>query len=109
MIKLVSTNRAGKFMRQLTQAQKNCLNETGLFLVDKMRHYVAKDTRYLESRCDYVINKNELFLHNDAHYAIHQEYGTRYQSGTPFFRPAAYNHKNELKAIAVKHYKKAGI
>ncbi len=25
---------------------------------------------------------------SNVHYAIHQEFGTRYQSGTPFLRPA---------------------
>ena len=25
------------------------------------------------------------------HYAVYQEYGTRYQSGTPYMRPAFYN------------------
>ena len=103
MLKLVSINSTGKFMSQLKENQKALLEATGIFLEDKMQYYAPVDTGYLRSRCAYVIQRNELFLYNDCHYAIHQEYGTRFQPGTPFFRPAVYNHIAELKELGRKY------
>lgn len=98
MIKIV--NRSGKFMRQLKENQLSMLNQMGYFLMSKMDYHVAVDTGLLLSRNTYKIERNELFLQNDCPYAIHQEYGTRYQKGTPFMRPSALNYHADLKRIA---------
>lgn len=82
------------------------LNQMGYFLMSKMDYYVAVDTGYLQSRNTYQIVQNELYLMNDCHYALHQEYGTMYQKGTPFMRPSAYNHVAELKRIAQSYMSK---
>jgi HK97 gp10 family phage protein len=34
----------------------------------------------------------------DVEYAVHQEYGTRYQSGKAFMRPSFERHKDEIVA-----------
>jgi HK97 gp10 family phage protein len=98
MIQLV--NRTGKFMRQLTDNQTSALNAVGKFCVEKMKFYAAVDTGYMQSRCTYVIKQNELWLMNDALYAIYQEMGTYKMPAHPFFRPAVYNHLSEIERIA---------
>lgn len=67
MLRIV--NNVGKFMRQLNENQEQTLRDIGEFVVDKMNYYVAIDTGYLQSRNEYVINRNELFIQNDCSYA----------------------------------------
>jgi HK97 gp10 family phage protein len=97
MIKLV--NRTGKLYRQLKENQEQTLHKVGVFCVDKMKQYVAVDTGELQGNCEYVVNRNELFLQNKTPYAIHQEYGTYKMKAHPFFRPSVYNHKSEIKSL----------
>lgn len=104
MIKLV--NRSGKFKSQLNSNELSTLNNLGKFLMSKMDFYVAVDTGYLLSRNTYKIESHELYLQNDCHYAIHQEFGTKYQSGTPFMRPSIYNHGSEIKRILESGFSK---
>lgn len=98
MLRIV--NNVGKFMRQLDENQTAALELIGEFAVNKMKEYVAVDTSYLQSRCEYKINRNELFIQNDCSYAIFQEMGTYKMKAHPFFRPAVYNHLGEIREIA---------
>lgn len=98
MVRLV--NRTGKFMSQLKNNQEKALHAIGAFCVEKMKFYAAVDTGYMKSRCTYVIKQNELWLMNDALYAIFQEMGTYKMTAHPFFRPAVYNHLGEIERIA---------
>ena len=102
MIKLVTNNRIGKFMSKLKSNELNMLNSIGKFAVEKMQYYVAVDTGYLQSRCEYVINRNELWLQNDCLYAGYQEYGTSKMVAHPFFKPAIFNHLREIEEIAAR-------
>jgi HK97 gp10 family phage protein len=98
MIQIV--NRTGKFMSTLTANQKATLEEIGKFCKSKMDEYAAVDTGYMRSRNTYVIASNELYLQNDAPYAIYQEKGTYKMKAHPFMNPAVYNHLGEIKQIA---------
>lgn len=100
MVRVVFQSRVGKFLTQLKENEIDTLNAIGEFCVGKMNEYVAVDTGYLRSRNSYVINRNELMLHNDCHYAGYQEYGTYKMRAHPFFKPAVYNHINEIRAMA---------
>jgi HK97 gp10 family phage protein len=104
MIKLV--NNVGKFMKQIDENEKAAMELIGEFVVNKMKTYVAVDTGYLQSRCEYKINRNELFIQNDASYAGYQENGTYKMKAHPFFRPAVYNHIGEIRDIAAMAYSK---
>jgi HK97 gp10 family phage protein len=104
MLRIV--NNVGKFMRQLTENQEQTMKDIGKFVVGKMDYYVAVDTGYLKSRNEYVINRNELFIQNDCHYAGYQENGTWKMRAHPFFRPAVYNHLGEIRAIAKEGLKR---
>jgi|GEM_PF-4589781 HK97 gp10 family phage protein len=97
MIQIV--NMTGKFMRELSQKMEAAKHNVGRFCVEKMRYYVAVDTGYLQSRCEYVVVRNELFLQNDAPYALFQEKGTSKMNAHPFMYPAVYNHKSEIELI----------
>lgn len=97
MIQIV--NMSGKFMRELSDKMLQAKHNVGAFCVEKMRYYVAVDTGYLQSRCEYVIHMNELWLQNDAPYALFQEKGTSKMRAHPFMYPAVYNHKSEIEMI----------
>ncbi|RPJ73106.1 MAG: hypothetical protein EHM20_00045 [Alphaproteobacteria bacterium] len=103
MIQIV--NMSGKFMRELTAKWEAAKHNVGRFCVEKMRYYVAVDTGYLQSRCEYVINRNELWLQNDAPYALFQEKGTSKMAAHPFMYPAVYNHKTEIELIVAQTLK----
>lgn len=90
-------------MKQLRDNERAMLEAMGKFCVSKMDIHAAVDTGYMRSRNTYVINRNELMLMNDAHYAVYQEYGTYKMKAHPFMRPAAYNYVNDLKRIAAEY------
>jgi len=103
-IRLQVTNNIPRFMNLLRRNQTNTLHLMGAFLKDKMDYYVAVDTGYLKSRNQYrltggILGKN-LVLLNNCHYAVYQEFGTYKMRGTPFMRPAVFNHIAELQQIA---------
>jgi len=100
MVRVVFQSRVGKFMAQLKQNEYDTLMAIGEFCVVNMDKYVAVDTGYLKSRNSFVIARNELMLHNDCNYAGYQEYGTWKMKAHPFFKPAVYNHINEIRAMA---------
>lgn len=93
-------NKSGKFMSQLTDSQKNILEQVGKFCKGKMDGYVAVDTGELKSMNEYVIANNELYLQNKSKYAGFQEFGTIKMPAHPFMRPAIFNHLPEIKNIA---------
>lgn len=92
-------NHTWKFKSKLNENKKNALNAVGKFLVKKMDYYVPVDTGYLRSRNEYVIANNELYIQNDCHYAIFQEFGTYKMKAQPFIRPSVMNHKTEIGQI----------
>jgi HK97 gp10 family phage protein len=103
-IRLQVTNNIPSFMNLLRRNQTNTLHEIGRFCKSKMDYYVAVDTGYLKSRNTYrltggLLGKN-LVLLNNCHYAVYQEFGTYKMKGTPFMRPAVYNHLSEIQSIA---------
>lgn len=97
MIKLI--NRTGKFTKKLNENQMAALELAGEFLVGKMNIYVPVRTGYLKSRNKYTIARNELFLQNDAPYAVYVEMGTYKMAAQPFMRPAGNLYTRELKDI----------
>lgn len=55
-----------------------------------------------------ILNKTfksqlETFIYTNLEYAPHVEYGTRYQAGDPFLRPALFGNKDNIEDIFIKY------
>jgi hypothetical protein len=92
---------------RLNSTRHEVVNDIGIFVLSKLNQYVPVDTSYLKSRnrAETVIPGKKMLFHNDCFYAGYQEYGTRHQRGTPFFRPSVYNHLGELQRIAERGFR----
>mgnify|MGYP002724330395 CR=1 FL=1 len=54
----------------------------------KAMKYAPVDTGYLKGAIDLDLSLFKATVESTAKYAVYQEYGTRYQPGTPHIRPA---------------------
>ena len=64
------------------------------------------DTGRLRSSITYLVDDDTMFLGTNVEYAIYQEFGTRYQKGKPFLRPAIMNHVQEYTKIVEEELKR---
>lgn len=93
-------NNIPRFLTTLAKNKTDALDAMGKFCKGKMDSYVPVDTGKLKSKNDYETKKDTVILKNDCEYAGFQEFGTSRQQGTPFIRPAVFNHIGELGMIA---------
>lgn len=77
---------------------KNTVKLSGSEMHKAAQRYAPVDTGYLRRNIKYHAEDNGLTarVKSEAEYAAYQEYGTRYQSGTPHVRPAYYNQKDQF-------------
>lgn len=71
--------------------------------------YAPVDTGRLRNSISHEVapDENAVYVGTNVEYAPYQEFGTRYQGGTPFLRPALDNHLGEYKSIAENELKNA--
>lgn len=62
------------------------------------QRYAPKDTRFLMNNIITSYDGGNAVIHSRAHYSGFQEFGTRYQTGTPFMRPML----KDIKPIYLK-------
>lgn len=78
-----------KAIKKHPEALRNVIRNNAESMKAKARVYAPKDTHFLK---DNIVTKYPSDLsaeiHSGASYAGYQEWGTRYQSGTPHIRPA---------------------
>lgn len=78
------------------QACKVALEKCGQVFEDRAKSYAPVDTGRLRNSISHKMQGNDtVVIETNVEYAIYQEMGTRYQSGTPFMRPAGENHVQE--------------
>ena len=65
------------------------------------------DTGRLRGSITYLVDDDTMFLGTNVEYAIYQEFGTRYQKGKSFLRPAIMNHVQEYIQVLETELKKA--
>lgn len=90
-----------KFIKRKLDIEKSIKatvrKDTGT-MQERAQRYAPVDTGHLKREINAKITDNQLTgtVSSDAEYAVYQEYGTRYQSGTPHIRPAFNDTKDEF-------------
>ncbi len=87
-------------------ACKEALERCGQVYEDRAKSYAPVDTGRLRNSIAHHAKGNDtMIIETDVEYAIYQEMGTRYQSGTPFMRPAGESHIAEYANIIMQALK----
>lgn len=79
---------------------KQVVKKNGAEMHAKAQRYAPVDTGTLKRSITLEIKDNGMTAEVDGghvNYAVYQEYGTRYQSGTPFIRPSHKEQKEIFK------------
>lgn len=82
---------------------KQLVKQSGATMQQKAMIYAPVDTGNLKRNIHLRLERNDLtaVVSSDAKYAPYQEYGTRYQAGTPHIRPAY----KAVKPVFISHLK----
>lgn len=83
------------------------LETIGLVAERYAKGYAPVDTGRLRNSISHDVSTEEqaVYVGTNVEYAPYQELGTRFQTGTPFLRPAIENHLNEYKQIVEEELK----
>ena len=102
----VTSNRE-EAIRAKDEAVARALETIGLVAERYAKGYAPVDTGRLRNSITHEAAPDEgaVYIGTNVEYAPYQEFGTRYQSGTPFLRPAVENHLDEYKAIVESELK----
>ena len=76
------------------------LEECGQAYENHAKVYSPVDTGRLRNSIEHHMEGDDtVVIETNVEYGVYQEFGTVYQSGTPFMRPAGNNHISEYKSI----------
>ena len=102
----VTSNRE-EAIKAKDEAVARALEKMGLVAERYAKEYAPVDTGRLRNSISHESAPDEgaVYIGSNVEYAPYQEFGTRYQSGTPFLRPAVENHLDEYKAIVESELK----
>lgn len=100
MVSVRIVNNIPKVINRLKANASGFYQKAGEFCKDRMDDYVAVDTGNLRAHNNFYADDSQMILYNDEEeYNFAQEFGTAYQPGTPYIRPAVYNHFDDLSRI----------
>ena len=101
------TSHREEAIKAKAEAITKALEEIGLVAERYAKGYAPVDTGRLRNSISHQVSQEEsaVYIGTNVEYAPYQELGTRYQSGTPFLRPAVENHLDEYKAIVKSELK----
>ena len=102
----VTSNRE-EAIKAKDEAVARALETIGLMAERYAKGYAPVDTGRLRNSITHeaVPDEGAVYIGSNVEYAPYQEFGTRYQSGTPFLRPAVENHLDEYKGIVESELK----
>lgn len=106
-IEVKVTSHADEAIKAKDEAVARALEKMGLVAERYAKGYAPVDTGRLRNSITHEAAPDEgaVYIGTNVEYAPYQEFGTRYQSGTPFLRPAVENHLDEYKAIVESELK----
>lgn len=83
------------------------LEKIGLVAERYAKEYAPVDTGRLRNSITHATAPEEgaVYIGTNVEYGVYQEFGTVYQPGTPFLRPAVENHIEEYKEIVESELK----
>lgn len=84
----------------IDKSSREGMERAAAHLTGEIKSRAPVDTGHLRDSYDYFVDGsgNSVTAHvgTNVEYAIHQEYGTQYQSGTPHVRPAIEANRSQL-------------
>ena len=91
------------------EAIGRALEIIGLVAERYSKGYAPVDTGRLRNSISHQVSEEEeaVYIGTNVEYAPYQEFGTRFQRGTPFLAPALDNHMAEYKSIVENELKNA--
>lgn len=102
-IDLIGFEKLGVKLEKMIDAEvkvKEVVKKNGAEMNEKIQRYAPVDTGTLKRNISIQIKNNGLTAEVNSgptEYSVYQEYGTRYQSGTPHFRPGFEDQKPIFK------------
>ena len=103
MAKVLSINGTDKLVGKLKRNAnlddvKNIVKLNGSKMLEKAERYAPNDTGFLERHINYYPEDNGFTakVASEAQYAPYQEWGTRFQTGTPHVGPAFNQQKRQF-------------
>lgn len=97
MIKLAGIQALKNALKIRTMACENDVSKiikvNGAEMQRKAMRAAPVDTGFLKRSITLDVNALQAKVTSEAEYAAYQEYGTRFQNGTPHIRPAFYDQK----------------
>ena len=104
------TPRLAAFASKIEHEVEKELDVIGADMEDLAKSLAPVDTGRLRDSIFHRVNGFELEFGNDVEYGLYQEFGTRFQPGTPHIRPALDAFQQRiLDAILVGCYNALGI
>ena len=101
------TSHADEAIKAKDEAVARALEKMGLVAERYAKEYAPVDTGRLRNSISHATAPEEgaVYIGTNVEYGVYQEFGTVYQPGTPFLRPAVENHIDEYKEIVEQELK----
>ena len=99
------TSHADEAIKAKDEAVARALEKMGLVAERYAKEYAPVDTGRLRNSITHATEPDAVYIGTNVEYGIYQEFGTVYQPGTPFLRPAVENHIEEYKEIVESELK----
>ena len=97
---VVEVNNISEAKALCKEACRQALEQCGQAYENHAKVYSPVDTGRLRNSINHHLEGDDtVVIETNVEYAIYQEMGTRYQSGTPFLKPAGENHIAEYGNI----------
>lgn len=89
------------------EAVARALEQCGALWESFAKQMAPVDTGRLRNSIEHHPEGNDtIVVETDVEYAVYQEMGTRYQSGTPFMKPSGESNINTFKTVIENELKK---
>ena len=103
----IDMNELGQVKELSDEAVARALEQCGALWESYAKQMAPVDTGRLRNSIEHHPEGNDtMVVETDVEYAIYQETGTRYQSGTPFMKPSGESHIDTFKTVIENELKK---
>lgn len=103
----IKMDELGQVKELSDEAVARALEQCGALWESGAKQMAPVDTGRLRNSIEHHPEGNDtVVVETDVEYAIYQEMGTRYQSGTPFMKPSGESNINTFKTVIENELKK---
>jgi len=103
----VKVDNFGKVKELSDEAIERALEQCGALWESYAKQLAPVDTGRLRNSIEHhAESTNTMIVETNVEYAIYQELGTRYQSGTPFIKPSGESNVTTFKSVIENELKR---